>query len=147
MFAGMLFGLILVMKLFPETPAARAMHRGFVEAPLRKLAAMTRRHVIYAVVAAGMLVSGMELIMILGSSDLLLLMAWDMSLYVDAVIATWTVAAVTRIKGFWHALKARMGGVFRRASRPRARRSSAGARPAANDSDDEGPGWYYARAA
>ena len=37
--------------------------------------------------------------MVLGSSDFLMLMAWDISLYVDAVIAVWTVAAVTRLKG------------------------------------------------
>lgn len=148
MFAGMLFGIILAMKLAPDIPVSRAMHRAFVEAPVEKLAKMDRRHLIFGVIALGMLFSFAELIMILGSSDLVMLMAWDVSLYVDAVIATWTVAAVTRVKGYWHHVKARIGSVFRRAPRSRApRRSRASGQPAANDADGDGSDWSYALAA
>jgi len=61
---------------------------------------MDRRHAIYGFVVLCMLFAGAELMMVLGSSDFLMLMAWDISIYVDAVIAVWTVAAVTRLKGF-----------------------------------------------
>lgn len=148
MFAGMLFGIILAMKLAPDIPISRAMHRAFVEIPVEKLAKMDRRHLILGVIALGMLFSFAELIMILGSSDLVMMMAWDVTLYMDAVIATWTVAAVTRVKGFWHYVKVRIGSVFRRAPRPRApRRSVATHRPVANDPDGDESGWSYALAA
>lgn len=148
MFAGMLLGIILAMKLAPDIPISRAMHRAFVEVPVAKLASMDRRHLIFGVIALGMLFSFAELIMILGSSDLVILMAWDVTLYVDAVIATWTVAAVTRAKGLWHYMKARIGGVFRRAPRPRApRRRVTEGRREAIDSDADRADRGYALAA
>jgi len=148
MFAGMLLGIILAMKLCPDIPIARAMHRAFVEVPFDRLATMDRRHIIFGVVALGMLFSCAELIMLLGSSDLVMLMAWDLSLYVDAVIATWTVAAVTRVRRFWHHVKARIAALVRLPARPRtSRRRITSARPPANDADDGGAGWSYALAA
>lgn len=147
MFAGMLFGIILAMKLFPDIPASRAMHHAFVENPLEKLARMSRAHLIFGVVALVMLFSSAELIMILGSSDLIMLMAWDMSLYIDAVIATWTIAAVSRIKGAWRYVASRLAGPIRAArSRNSHRRITTGS-PPANDADEDGPGWSYALAA
>ena len=126
MFVGMLLGLILTMRFFPDTPIARAMHRAFVERPLAKLADMSRAHLIFGVIALVMLFSSAELIMLLGSSDLVMLMAWDVSLYVDAVIAVWTVAAVTRLKGAWRYALGRIAAPFRAHDRaPRA----AGSRP------------------
>lgn len=148
MFAGMLFGIALVMTLFPDIPASRAMHRAFIEVPLEKLAVMDRRHVIFGAVAVFMMFSCAELIMILGSSDLVMLIAWDMALYVDAVIATWTLAAVTRAKGAWAFLKACLAAPSRTALRPRAsRRKTIGTRSASNDSDEDDPRWVYALAA
>ena len=147
MFVGMLFGIVLAMKIFPETPIARAMHRAFVERPLEKLSAMDRRHLIFAVIALAMLSTGLEMVMLLGSTDLLMLMAWDVSLYVDAVIAVWTVAAVTRLKGAWRYALGRIAAPFR-AARPRtSRRRIATAHPPANDADEDGAGWSYALAA
>jgi hypothetical protein len=148
MFAGLLFRLILIMKLCPETPTGRLLHRGLVEAPLEKLATMDRRHIIFAVVALGMLLSFTELIMILGSTDLVMLMAWDVSLYVDAVIATWTIAAVARGKAAWQLGKTRIAGLWRVSPRPRtSRRKSVESKPPANDPDEDGVGWAYALAA
>lgn len=147
MLTWLLAGLIVVMKLFPTTPAARALHRAFVERPLEKLSAMDRRHLIFAVIALAMLSTGLEMVMLLGSTDLLMLMAWDVSLYVDAVIAVWTVAAVTRLKGAWRYALGRIAAPFR-AARPRtSRRRIATAHPPANDADEDGAGWSYALAA
>lgn len=146
-FAGLLFGIVMTMKLFPEMPAARAMHRAFVEVPLATIAEWDRRHLIFGVVAVVMAFSCSQTLLMMGASDMLMILAWDVSLYVDAVIATYTAAVVTRVKGFWQYLKMRALRPFRSA-RPRApRRVRVTARPAANDSDGDGSGWSYALAA
>lgn len=147
MVAGSVLLIILTMKLFPKAPASRALHRALVEAPMRGLAAMERRHLIYGMILIAVLLAGTELIMMLGSTDLVMLMAWDVSLYVDAVIAAWTIATVARGKAAWQMLAARLTG-RRGAPRPRApRRRTEGRKTAANDADGDGVDWRYARAA
>lgn len=144
----MLFAIILTMRLFPEIPISRAMHRAFVEAPVSLSARLTRTHLIFAVAALAMSFCFVELIMVLGSSDLVLVMAWDVSLYVDAVIATWTVAVVTRVKMVWQRLKTGAAALVRHAQRPRApRRRSSETKRAPDYSDEGGAGWTYALAA
>lgn len=148
MFAGLVLLVILTMKLFPDLPVSRDLHRGLVELPLAKLAAMRRTHLIFALVLVGMLFTASELIMLLGSADLIMLIAWDVSLYVDAVIAAWTIAAVSRGKAAWQALVLTVTRPFRAArQRARRRRRDGSAGKAANDSDEDGAGWTYARAA
>jgi hypothetical protein len=147
MLAGFVLLIILTMKLFPRMPASLLLHRALVEAPLRGLAAMSRRHLIYGAVLVAMLFAGTELIMLAGSTDLVMLMAWDVSLYVDAVIATWAIATAARGKAAWQALAARVTG-RRGMPRPRApRRRREGTRTAANDAGEDGGPWIYARAA
>lgn len=139
MLAGFALLIILTMKLFPDIPASRLLHRALVEAPLRKLAAMERRHWIYGAVLVAMLFAGTEMIMLLGSTDFVILMAWDVSLYVDALIATWTLAAVARSKAAWRMI------LPARRPKPRARRRRrVEIGKAANDSDEDGEGWAYA---
>lgn len=145
MFAGLLFGIVMTMWLFPELPIARAMHRAFVADPLALAARMTRTHLIFAFVALAMTFSFAELIMLLGSSDIIMLTAWDVSLYVDAVIATWTIAAAARVKSFWRIMMAAIVAPFRRLARPRvSRRRTAEARKPANDGDSEPGAWALA---
>jgi hypothetical protein len=147
MFAGLVLLVIMTMKLFPDLPISRQLHRELVEVPLRKLAAMTRAHLIFGLVALAMLFTASELIMLLGSADFVMLMAWDVSLYVDALLAAWTVAAVTRGKAAWQALAAVVTRPLRTARRRSPRRPRSGTQQAANDSDGDGTGWTYARAA
>ncbi|HEV7660447.1 MAG TPA: hypothetical protein VGO55_11435 [Allosphingosinicella sp.] len=147
MFAGLMLLMILTVKLFSEVPASRLLHRTLVEAPLRGLAVMSRRHLIYGAVVVAMLFAGTELIMMLGSTDLVMLMAWDVSLYVDAVIATWTIATVARGRTAWQMLAACLAG-RRGTPRPRApRRRRAGSKTAANDAGEDRGHWTYACAA
>lgn len=146
MVAGCVLLVILMMKLFPELPFARVLHHVLVEAPLRKLAEMSRRHLIYAAVLIWMTFTGTELLLLLGSTDMLTLFAWDVSLYVDALLATWTLSAVVRGKAAWHAFAARCVGPLRRGTRPRAPRPrGVASRTAANDSSEDGDAWRYAR--
>lgn len=147
MVAGLLLGLIMMMKLLPDIPAAKSLHHAFVEAPLAKLAEWDRRHVIYGVVAVFLALSCGQSLVMLGASDILLVMAWDIALYVDAAIASWMIAATARTKGFWQYLKLRAAGLFR-VARPRApRRARIHAQRPANDSDGDGRNWRYALAA
>jgi hypothetical protein len=140
MLSGLLLTATLVMKLFPETPLARALHRILVAGPLERIASMGRRHLIFAMVALAMLLAGTELILLLGSTDIALMMAWDVSLYVDAAIAAWTLAAVSRGKGAWLLMRSRVARLARRSPRPRAPRRHAATRTNANDADaGDGP--------
>jgi len=143
MFAGLLLLVIATMKLFPAIPVSRLLHRTLVELPLHKLATLSRTHLIFGVVLLGMVFASAELIMLLGSADVVMVIAWDVSLYADALIAAWTLAAVTRTKAAWHALAGFILRPFRAARRraPRARRSGTG--KAANDADGDGA-WAWA---
>jgi hypothetical protein len=146
MFAGCMLLVVLAMKLFPDLPFAQTLHQALVEAPLRALEKATRRHLIYALVLVVMSFSAGEMVMVLGSADFMLLMAWDVSLYVDALIAGWTLATLLRGRAAWRGLVARLSKP--RLARPRApRRRREATRSAANDSDEDGAGPAYARAA
>lgn len=147
MLAGLMLLIILAMKLFPTLPVSRMLHVALVEAPLRQLAAMGRRHLIYAAVLVGLVFAGSEVILLLGSADMVMLLAWDVSLYIDAVIATWTLSIVARGKASWQTLGTGVAECWHRVSRPRApRRRREGSR-AANDTDDDERAWVYALAA
>lgn len=148
MFSGFALLIILMMKLLPDLPFSRALHRAFVEVPLRRLAEMSRQHLIYAAVLIGLTFGGIELLLLLGSTEMLMLFAWDVSLYVDALIATWTLSVVARGKAIWQGLADRCVGLLRPGARPRASRRRRGtAQEAANDSDEDREAWAYTRAA
>ncbi|HYJ52064.1 MAG TPA: hypothetical protein VEW04_02740 [Allosphingosinicella sp.] len=144
MFAGIVLLTILVMKLFPRLPFSRLLHECLVEAPLRNFAAMGRRHLIYAAVLVALTFSAGELILLFGSADIVTLMAWDVSFYVDAVVATWTMSALLRGKEAWGMLTARLPRPQLARRRAPRRRRAVRLREA-NDADEDGRG--YARAA
>lgn len=141
MATGFILLIIAMMKLFPTLPVSRLLHRTIVELPLLKLATMDRRHVIFGVALLVMLVTASEMIMLLGSADVAILLAWDVSIYLDAVLAIWTLAAVTRSKAAWQSLAGILTRPFRGARRRAPRRRREGGCTAANDSE-EGPGGY-----
>jgi hypothetical protein len=129
---GSLLLAMLVMKAWPETRASRWLHVTLVEQPISAAERFERRHLILLVVGLVML----QAVAMIGSAELATLMAIDISVYVDAMITVWTVAALTRVRGGWTALRARIGLPVRRS--PRARRS-ASMRPARKipSNDDE----------
>ncbi len=129
---GVAIGCMLIMKLFPKTPAAQALHRAFVEQP----AAWTRRHLIFACVLIGLIFSGNQFIMLAGM-DFAVLLAWDSALAIDAAIAAWTAASLGRLDALRRALTARWRAVRCRGARARAVRSRVRAtrRDAANDDE------------
>jgi hypothetical protein len=148
MLTGLLLVAILVMKLFPETPFARALHRALVAGPLERLAAMDRRHALFALAVIALALFASDMIALIGSADLAFAIAWDVSVYVDALAVAWTLAAIGRSKGAWLAVKARFGPPRGRSiRRPMPRRRRSATQPAANDSADDGDAGRRALAA
>lgn len=137
---------LVAAMLFPETPLGRLLHRQFVEEPLRLAAKMERKHIFVLLI---LLFCGQSLL-VLGSVDLAMLVAWDMSLYLDAVLAAWTVAAMGRIRATSRVIRTGVSRAVRRclaparrAGRGRRSRRTAGERRPVND-DHEGPAFALA---
>ena len=92
-FAAFLAGLAAVMLLAPDTPAARWLHRHCVEELLDLAGRLERKHILFLVVG---LVSIQAFAMTL-PAELAVAMAWDVTAYVDLVIAGWTLSAFARV--------------------------------------------------
>jgi len=142
MFCAMMVAAIAVMRLFPETPTARFLHRWLAEKPAAWLARIERKHVIFLVLAALLVVVLRDAVpMVAGASDLALFAMWDASVYLDVVMAAWTIAALARGRSGWALVRLRLDRLVTRrrprAARPRARRTRA-VRPVANDDDGDG---------
>jgi hypothetical protein len=136
-FALFLAGLIAVMLFAPDTDAARWLHRAAVEEPIRLVERLERKHILFLIVGLFAIQAYAAVL----PAELAIALAWDMTVYVDAMIATWALSTFAR----FHSMKAwvavRMGALlapFRRL-RMRARRNRP-VRPeapksAANDDD------------
>ena len=127
---GVAIGVLLVMKLFPKTPAAQALHRAFVAQP----AAWTRRHLIFLCVLFAFIFSGNQLLMLAGP-EFAMLLAWDSALAIDAAIAAWTAASLARFSAFGTQMLARWRSVRGRRARTPRSRARATQRGASNDDE------------
>ena len=139
MIAGILALAMLIIKLFPETPTARVLMLYLVELPMRAAQKLERRHIILLAVV---ICAGQSLVL-LGSAELALAYALDMSAYYDLLIVAWTAAAATRAKAAWIAVRMVLPrpSVIRSLARPRSSRRSAATtscQQADNDEDDIG---------
>ena len=138
MLAGCLLFLIATMLLFPGTALGRLLHEQLVERPLARLQTVQRHHLIFLIGLVVLALVAGEMIVIMGSFDLAVVMAWDVSICVDALIATATLAAMARAKAGWHVLTTKVSRSIRR-PRNRARRTSRpGRRSHISANDDEG---------
>jgi len=137
MLAGALAAAWLTMRCIPDAPIARLLHRWIVEWPAAKALHVERRHLIFVIVAA---VSAQALLSV-GLPDIGLVVAWDVSTYLDLLLVTWTLAAVANLKAgsrvaieHWRLMTR---GLRRSRPQPRARRTAR--RPvtkrSANDDD------------
>ena len=143
MVTGFLALLILMMKLWPATPAGRCLHRAFVEIPLELAGLAERRHLILI----GLLMFGGQLVVVLGP-ELAFAYAMDLSLYGEAVIATALATAAVRVRYVWQKL-VRLKKIIGlhasggRRARPRSRRTRARTalqNNSANDDEHAGAG-------
>lgn len=146
MLIGMLIAVLITMRLFPETPTARALHEYLVEQPLAWVSRVDRRKLLYGAMLALLMFSFWEAIAVFGSMDLITVYAFDMALYLDAVIAIATISATTRVSVFRSYLRGRFARLFARrpasrtGTRPRQSRSTRSRLPA-NDNEAERRPW------
>lgn len=136
-FALFLAGLIAVMLFAPGTGAARWLHRFMVEEPIRLVERLERKHILFLVVGLFAIQAYAAVL----PAELAIALAWDMTAYVDAMIATWALSTFARVRSMkaWvtvrmAALLAPLGRLRARARRNRPIRSDANKAPA-NDDD------------
>ena len=121
---------ITVMLRYPQIPMARALRRHGIEPLARWLNQLDRRQLIFFFLLASTVLLGCELLAALGPLDMGLVLLWDVSLYVDALLSAVAVASVARLLPtlrFWRARP-----------RPRARRRCSAARKVARNDDEDG---------
>ncbi|WP_123881601.1 hypothetical protein [Aurantiacibacter spongiae] len=137
-------GLCLLMALlfYRETDLGRAWHEQAVERPARRLAAMERHHLLFAVALAVLFAAGGEIVLLMGP-EFMAAYALDLAIYADALLISYAAAVATRLRGVVSALRyARPAAMRRRSARARRARIAAvrrGRRPA-NDDDGPAPG-------
>ena len=128
---------VAVIRLHPDTPAARWLHEGLVERPLAELARMERRHWIALVVLVGLAFAGVAGV----TGELAWMLALDSSIYVDLMIALWTASVLRGVRGVRSAIRSKFDAgqaAVVRTFRPRQKRdrSSRPCEPPANDDGD-----------
>lgn len=143
MLAAILGFILWLMIVAPNVPIVRALHRHLVVLPLEMSARFDRRHVLFVFAVLAMASMGLEMIALLGSADLAVLAAWDMSVAIDVAIAVWTLASVNRVRAGWNAVRSRVAGgaaLMRGRTRNRVRRDPAARRRVAANDDADGDG-------
>ena len=136
---------IFTTRLFPDTPAAHWFTHWLVEKPVQKAAQVERKHLILFGIILFLVTMGGEMVLMLGSWDLAMLWAVDTSIFVDAMIAVWTIATVTSGKRTWGAIKTRLTVLMR--PRARARRIKTAERKLPSSANDDDGRWSFAVAA
>ncbi len=141
MFYTMMVAAIAVMRLFPETPTARFLHRWLAEKPAAWIDAIRRKHLIFLLLTIGMVLVLREAApMLAGSSELALFGLWDASIYLDVVMAAWTIAALARRRSGWAVVRLKLVTLLGQPRTTRARRRARRSRPPVRlpANDDEG---------
>lgn len=130
-FALFLVALVAVMLVAPETAIAAWLHRHSVAEPLRLASQLERKHILFLVVG---LIALQGFAMTL-PAEMAMIMAWDMTVYVDLLIAGWTLSAFARLRSVraWMVLQATRFMPRRARARARRIRRAAQRRRAAND--------------
>lgn len=136
-FALFLAGLIAVMLFASDTAAARWLHRATVEEPLHLFERLERKHILFLVVGLFAIQAYAAVL----PAELAVALAWDMTAYVDAMIATWALSTFARFRSMRALMALRIAALLAplrrlrmRARRSRPRRPDA-RKPAANDDD------------
>lgn len=123
---------VLAMRWFPQTRIAR-WFASATEATIAAAARIERRHLVFVILMTVILVAGTELLAMAGPLDVGLVVMWDVATFVDALLATATLAAVARGRSGWRYVAQRL--VPRRGARRRRRAARAVVKA---DNDDEG---------
>lgn len=89
---------MLLMRLCPDTDLSRTLHRHLIERPAAWLARLDRRQILVLVIAAGLLLAAGDLVVALGSAEIVLGYAADLAIYSDVVLAGLLLAAASRVR-------------------------------------------------
>jgi hypothetical protein len=145
MLAGIFVGLMLIMRVWPQTPVARFFHVHLVERPVAWAAGFERHQLLYVFALGALLLMSAEVIAIFGSAELAMVYAFDLSLYVDAALATYMAAVVSRIQTARNWLIGHVRRWTHRVARPvstkrvaRQRRVRPKLKIASNDDEEDG---------
>jgi hypothetical protein len=144
MFVALMVLAIAVTRLFPDTATGRFLHRWLAEKPAAWIDRIERKQIIFLLLAVGAALILREAApMLAGTSELALLGLWDASVYLDVVMAVWTLGALSRGRAGWAVVRQRLVSAVRRgrpatAARPRAVRSRSQRTVVANDDDGDG---------
>lgn len=142
---GMLLGLILVMRVYPEIPFSRMLHIHLVEIPLVWLGKRRRHDFLYIVILIALSAAGGEVALMLGP-EFVLMYAADLAIYLDALAATYLIAAYSGAKVAARSARTRLShwsgrlaSIFRARPRERATGKQPRRGPAGNDDEDSRP--------
>ena len=117
----------------------RFLQKFVIERFCQWLSGLSRRQFLYAIIVVGMLLIAGELVVMLGSADLLFAYALDLSFYADAAIASAGLTAAARAARVVARLgPLKTGAGVRRVTRARRKRSAADRpkpKPSLNDND------------
>lgn len=134
MLTGLLLGIVVVLRAFPETACARWLERQVAELHAR-LGRLERRHLVFLALMTIIIVVGGEVLAIGGPLDMGLVLLWDVSTYLDIALAAGTLAAVARGRAGWRIVATRLPRMRPRARAPRTRAMPRPERTSANDDD------------
>ena len=140
---GVFFVAMLVMKLTPQSPLGRWLNLHLVELPLRNF---DYRRIFWLALFVALAFATSDVLPLVGGTDFLTVYAWDLTVYFDAMIIAYALAAVARAQVGLKRLALSMRYPFRRRPSLRARRVRAGreARDEASNDDDPAPAWNLA---
>lgn len=134
-----------LLKHNAHLPIAQTLHRWLVEKPAERLNHMDRRHVIMLLLFAMVIAFSGELLAAAGPLDMSLVLLWDVSVYLDAVMVSVALATAARSVSAGRYIKSIVAHWFNRAGharRPRpvtrSTRRAKNTRSSTND-DDRAP--------
>ncbi len=96
-----------LLRFVPDIALSRWVKTQLVERAATRLLRLERKDVLLVLVLVGMLFAG-ELVMMLGSADLVLAYAADLAVYGDTLIAVSTLAVVARLGSVTRVIMARL---------------------------------------
>ena len=131
--------LIALLRLVPDIPLSRSLHRWVVEEPARHLSEFDRTRLIFLIIVLAIMVAGAETIVMLGSTEFAMAFAWQVAVYTDAMVITLTAAVLARARPILTIAGVMARALLpRRAPRARRRQRVAAERRNANDDDPAG---------
>lgn len=89
------------MILFPDAPISKWLYFHAVTNPLRVIQGFERKHFIYLFVGLFFFQSYAAVMPL----EIVTMLAWDASLYFDAMISVWAASTLAKSKAAWLALK------------------------------------------